>query len=292
MRDRYKVGYDVLRKQRFDKLKELKFISADMDYPVFQKEFDGKRPSWETLTQKQQEQWITDMATYAAMIEIVDSGIGKLVDAIKQKGMMDNTVFIFLSDNGATKEGGYLGQLMADLSNTPYRSYKSQCYQGGTSTPFILFYGNAAKNKMKGQICRQPSHIIDVLPTCMDIASASYPAKFKENLPGRSLLPSINGGKIKGRDLFFEHQSSCAIISDHWKLVRGSRNEPWELIDLSTDPFETKDLSAQYPKLVKKLEIKWNKWAERSNVFPLENKPWSERIRYYIERNPEQNGKE
>lgn len=70
------------------------------------------------------------------------------------------------------------------------------------------------------------------------------------------------------------------------------KNEPWELIELSTDPFETKDLSAQYPKLVKKLEIKWNKWAERSNVFPLENKPWSERIRYYIERNPEQNGKE
>ena len=98
--------------------------------------------------------------------------------------------------------------------------------------------------------------------------------------------------KNTGRDLFFEHQSYCAIISDHWKLVRGSRNEPWELIELSTDPFETKDLSAQYPKLVKKLEIKWNKWAERSNVFPLENKPWSERIRYYIERNPEQNGKE
>ena len=98
--------------------------------------------------------------------------------------------------------------------------------------------------------------------------------------------------KNTGRDLFFEHQSSCAIISYHWKLLRGSRNEPWELIELSTDPFETKDLSAQYPKLVKKLEIKWNKWAERSNVFPLENKRWSERIRYYIERNPEQNGKE
>ena len=138
-RDRYKVGYDMLRKQRFDRLKELKFISDEMDYPVYQKEFDGKRPSWETLTPKQQEQWITDMATYAAMIEIVDSGIGELVETIKEKGMLDNTVFIFLSDNGATKEGGYLGQLMADLSNTPYRSYKSQCFQGGTSTPFILW---------------------------------------------------------------------------------------------------------------------------------------------------------
>ena len=129
----------MLRKQRFDRLKELKFISDEMDYPVYQKEFDGKRPSWETLTPKQQEQWITDMATYAAMIEIVDSGIGELVETIKEKGMLDNTVFIFLSDNGATKEVGYLVQLMADLSNTPYRSYKSQCFQGGTSTPFILW---------------------------------------------------------------------------------------------------------------------------------------------------------
>lgn len=270
----------------------MKIVPEDMEYPVFQKEFDGKRPSWETLTPKQQQQWITDMATYAAMIEIVNDGIGELVEAIRQKGMLDNTVFLFLSDNGATKEGGYLGQLMADLSNTPYRSYKSQCFQGGASAPFILSYGDAAKNKMKGQICRQSAHIIDVLPTCMDIAKAHYPTAYKKNLPGTSLLPSINGEKIKSRELFFEHQSSCAIISGNWKLVRGSRNEPWELIDLSKDPFETTDLSAQYPKEAKKLEAKWNKWAESSDVFPLENKRWTERINYYIERNPDQSGKE
>ena len=74
----------MVRKQRFDRLKELKFISDEMDYPVYQKEFGGKRPSWETLTPKQQEQWITYMATYAAMIEIVDSGIGELVETIKE----------------------------------------------------------------------------------------------------------------------------------------------------------------------------------------------------------------
>jgi hypothetical protein len=126
--------------------------------------------------------------------------------------------------------------------------------------------------------------------TCMDIATATYPSEFKENLPGKSLLPPIHGKKIKPRELYFEHQSSCAIISNHWKLVRGSRNEPWELIDLSADPFETKDLSAQYPKLVKKLEAKWNKWAKQCNVFPLENKPWTERINYYLKQNPDQSG--
>ena len=280
-RERYKVGYDVLREQRFARLKEMGFIPEGMKLPVYQKEFEGKRPAWEALTAKQQEQWVTDMATYAAMAEIVDDGIGQLVETVKQKGMLDNTVFIFLSDNGATREGGYLGQLMADLSNTPYRDYKSRCLQGGISSPFILTYGNVAQNKSKGEICRQPAHIIDVLPTCMDIASAHYPRQFKENLPGMTLLPAIGGGKIKSRELFFEHQGSCAIISGHWKLVRAGRNDAWELIDLSADPFETKDLSGQYPKLARKLETRWNKWAEKYNVFPLEDKTWKVRIQYY-----------
>lgn len=280
-KERYKVGYDVLRKQRFARLKEMGFIPESMELPVYQKEFGGKRPAWEALTQQQQERWITYMATYAAMIEIVDDGIGQLVETVKQKGMLDNTIFIFLSDNGATKEGGYLGQLMADLSNTPYREYKSRCFQGGTSTPFILTYGNPEKNKNKGGICRQPAHIIDVLPTCMDITSAHYPKQFKKNLPGISLLPAIAGKKTKSRELFFEHQASCAIISDHWKLVRAGRHDTWELINLSTDPFEMKDLSGQYPSLVRKLEGKWNKWAEQNHVFPFEDKSWKVRINYY-----------
>lgn len=280
-KERYKVGYDVLRKQRFDRLKEMGFIPEDMELPVYQREFEGKRPAWEALTRQQQERWITDMATYAAMIEIVDDGIGQLVETVEQKGMLDNTVFLFLSDNGATDEGGYLGQLMADLSNTPYRNYKSRCFQGGTSTPFILAYGNIEKNKSKGVICRQPAHIIDILPTCMDIASARYPQQFKEHLPGISLLPAVAGKKVKNRELFFEHQASCAIISDSWKLVRAGRHDAWELIDLSTDPFETKDLSAQYPALVRKLQGRWNKWAEQNRVFPLEDKKWKERIKYY-----------
>lgn len=280
-KERYKVGYDVLRKQRFERLKEMGFIPEGMELPVYQREFEGKRPAWEALMQQQQDRWITDMATYAAMVEIVDDGIGQLVETVEQKGMLDNTVFLFLSDNGATDEGGYLGQLMADLSNTPYRNYKSRCFQGGTSTPFILAYGNIEKNKSKGGICRQPAHIIDVLPTCMDIASARYPKQIKKHLPGISLLPAIAGKKVKNRELFFEHQGSCAIISDSWKLVRAGRHDAWELIDLSTDPFETKDLSAQYPALVRKLQGRWNKWAEQSHVFPLEDKKWKERIKYY-----------
>lgn len=290
--DRYKVGFDVLRHQRFEKQKQLGLVPDTMQLPMFSQEFSGKRPTWEDLTSQQQEKWIRDMATYAAMIEIMDEGIGLLVDAFRQKGMLDNTVFLFLSDNGATREGGYLNQLRADLSNTPYRSYKQWCFQGGTSTPFIVTYGDPAKNRDKGGICRQPAHIIDLLPTCMDLAHAHWPSAFGHaDLPGVSLLPAVAGKAVNPRTLYFEHQSSCAIIDGNWKLVRADQNQQWELINLAEDPFETRDLSSQYPDKMEELEAKWVDWANHHQVFPLENKPWGDRINFYKTKNADQSGK-
>lgn len=293
-KERYRAGYDVLRQQRFERQKAMGIVPPDMPMPVYDKEFGGKRPAWEDLTEEQRRKWIQDMATYAAMIEIMDDGIGQIVDAFRKKGQLKNTVFMFLSDNGATLEGGYLGQLMADLSNTPYRSYKQWCYQGGTSTPFIMAWGDTDKNTVKNGFCKQTAHIIDLLPTCMDLASAVYPSGQFEHacLPGISLLPALKKKKLKKRTLFFEHQSSCAIISDNWKLVRNNRHSPWELINLDTDPFELKDLSGQYPEKVKSLEHEWNLWAENHKVFPLEDKPWHERIDFYKKQNGDQSGKE
>ena len=280
--DRYKVGYDVLRKQRFEKQKQLGLVPDTMELPIFHKEFGGKRPAWEELTPAQQAQWTKDMATYAAMIEIMDEGIGQLVDEIKKKDMYENTVFIFLSDNGATNEGGFIGQLMSDLSNTPYRSYKKWVFQGGTSTPFILTFGDKKKNQMKGKVCHQPAHIIDILPTCMALGHTDY--------PGTNLLPATTEKPLTDRTLFFEHQSSCAIIKGSWKLVRADRNSQWELIDLSTDPFETHDLSSKYPEKVEEMEAQWIDWANTHKVFPLENKTWTERINFYQQKNPYQKG--
>lgn len=292
-RERYKVGYDVLREERFNRQKELGLVDKNRELPLYQREFGGKRPAWNELAPKQQEQWITDMATYAAMIEIMDDGIGRLIEAVKEKGMYENTVFLFMSDNGATNEGGYLGQLMADLSNTPYRSYKQWCFQGGTSAPLIVKCGNSVKVKDEGAINREPCHIIDLFPTCLDMASAKYPSSFNERkvkLSGTSLLPALVSKKLRPRDLFFEHQTSCAIISDGWKLVRNNGKSPWELINLSEDPFEEKDLSEQYPEKVKTLEKKWNEWAAQQHVFPFEYRGWNERINYYKLQNPDQSG--
>ena len=104
--DRYREGYDVLRRRRFEKQKQLGIVADTMSLPVYDREFKGHHPAWEELTPQQQEKWTKDMATYAAMVEIMDEGIGQLVEAIDKKGMLDNTVFLFMSDNGATSEGG------------------------------------------------------------------------------------------------------------------------------------------------------------------------------------------
>lgn len=295
-RQRYKVGYDVLRQQRFDRQKKMGLMNTGDTLPIHQKEFEGGRPAWTSLTPEQQEAWITEMATYAAMIEIMDDGIGKVIAATKEKGLYENTVFLFLSDNGSTNEGGFIAQLLADLNNTPYRSYKQWCFQGGTSTPFIVMYGDPQKNVLKGKFNREFSHIIDVMPTCLDMASVEYPGQFNDKklstTEGRSLIPAVQNKTLEPRDLFFEHQTSCAIISDGWKLVRNSGKQSWELIDLMNDPFEENDQAALYPEKVKVLESKWNRWAEEKHVFPFEYRPWGERINYYKSLHPDQSGKD
>lgn len=283
--DRYKAGFDVLRRQRFEKQKQLVLVPDTMQLPLFDKEFNGKHPKWEDLTDNQRQKWTKDMATYAAMIEIMDEGVGKVVDAVKKKGMLDNTVFIFLSDNGATSEGGYINQLRADLSNTPYRSYKRWCYQGGTSTPFIFSYGNKKMQKGKGSICNQPAHIIDIMPTCLALAGDTANPR-----PGTSLLPALYGDSLQPRTLYFEHQTSCAIIDGNWKLVKENRDTPWELYNLTTDPYETDDLARRRPEIVEQLEAKWVEWGNTHKVFPLETKPWGDRIKFYIDKNPDQRG--
>ena len=295
-REKYKAGYDVLRKQRFERIRRNGLIDIERELPVFEKEFGGKRPAWNSLTPQQQERWITEMATYAAMIEIMDDGIGEVIKATKEKGIFDNTVFLFLSDNGATNEGDMITQLRADLSNTPFRSYKQWCFQGGTSAPLIIMYGGGQPDGKKGAVRHEFTHIIDLFPTCLDMASIEYPREFRNHAidapGGRTILPALKGKKLSKRDLFFEHQTSCGIISGDWKLVRANGKQPWELFNLLQDPFEQNDLSARYPDRVKTLEKKWNQWAEKQQVFPFEYRPWTKRINYYKSLYPDQSGKD
>ncbi|MFI3303242.1 MAG: arylsulfatase [Rikenellaceae bacterium] len=288
--ERYEVGYDVLKAERFRRQQEIGIVPSADELPLHNKEFkDSERPSWESLTEKQQQEWIKDVSTFAAMVEIIDDGIGELIEATKRKGIYDNTIFIFLSDNGATSEGGQIAQLTADLCNTPYRSYKRWCFLGGVSSPLIIHYPKAFGEEC-GEIRTTPAHIIDIMPTCLDLAGVNYPTSFagkKISAPdGVSIVKLVEGGKISKRDLFFEHQTSCSIISDGWKMTRENYKSEWELFDLATDPFETTDLAKLMPKKAAQLEAKWNAWGKKNNVFPLETRVWTDRINYYKSQYP------
>ncbi len=282
---RYEVGYDVLKQQRFERQQQMGIVPQCDEMPLHSAEYPkGERPSWESLTEKEKNLWIKDISTFAAMVEIVDDGIGELVEATKRKGIYENTIFIFLSDNGATSEGGRYAQYTADLANTPYRNYKRWCFYGGISSPLII-HSPKLLGEYSGELRTTPAHIIDLLPTCIDFAGVDYPKSFngaKISKPdGVSIVPLVEGRSIKSRDLYFEHQTSASIISDGWKLSRLSVNSEWELFNLEQDPFETTDLSLSEPKMKAKMEAKWTAWAEKNDVFPLETRVWTERINYY-----------
>lgn len=290
----YSEGYDTLRQKRFEKQKQIGLFPYDTELPVYDYEFGGERPAWNDLTEKQKQQWVNDMATYAAMIEIMDDGVGKIIDALRNKGMLDNTVFFFLSDNGSTSETGLIKQLMADLSNTPYRSYKQWCLNGGIFSPMIAAFGDPDKNLdgQQGKWSAQRAHITDIMPTCMELAGINYPEQSDYSvLPGLSLANAIADVDAETpRTMYYEHQTSCAIIDGDLKLVRYDEASPWLLFDLSTDPFEQNDLQNKYPSKAEYLEQKWNKWAKSHKVLPLFNLPWGERIKYYTDKNPDQSG--
>ncbi len=288
-RERYQVGYDVLRKSRYARMIETGILETGADQSI---QHEGI-PAWQSLTEKQQQSWITEMATYAAMIEIVDDGIGEVVDALKRKGMYKNTVFLFLSDNGATQEGGLISRLGAHLSNTPYAGFKTKTFNGGISSPLIIHYPERFK-QYSGAMRHGTAHITDILPTCLEIAGLQYPESFKNKpLPspdGVSLVPAISGETQPPRDLFFEHQGSCAIISKNWKLVRDRSEHPWSLIDLKNDPFEQNDIAKDHPEMVQQLEAKWLQWAGENDVLPLGSPKWSTRVNKYKELFPDQDG--
>ncbi|MCF7567048.1 arylsulfatase [Sabulilitoribacter arenilitoris] len=292
--DRYKVGYDVLRKARYKRMKEEGIITDSLELPVHQKEYNFERPDWKTLEDKKKAEWVKEMATYAAMVEIVDDGIGLIIDALKKKGIYDNTTILFLSDNGATMEGGEISKLAADLSNTPYRSYKSYVFNGGISSPFIIHNPKKYSNQ-KGMIKRELIHITDILPTCLSLANIEYPLTFNGSSiappDGISITPAMENIPLKERDLFFEHEVKSAIISNNWKLVRNTSPNSWELINLLQDPFELKDLSLLYPDKVEKLKKKWMFWANKNNVLPVQpHFGWDKRINFFKKRNPDQDG--
>ncbi|WP_254560217.1 arylsulfatase [Dyadobacter diqingensis] len=280
---KYLKGWDALRDQRFKKQKEIGIVNDN--WPLSQR-FE-QAPDWNKLTASEKDFWDTRMAIYAAMIDRMDHGIGEILAKLKEIKKDKNTVILFVSDNGGsgdtvkdwdyvTQKNGTPGSVNSidsyyppwgNVSNTPFRLFKKNTHEGGIATPFIAWYPEKIK---AGITSDHVGHLIDIMPTCLDLAGITYPVRFKTEiltpLEGKSLVNVFKNRAESNRGpLFWEHEGSRAIRNGDWKLV-AEINQPWELYNLKTDRAETKNLAATYPDKVKVLAEEYQKWAEKVGV--------------------------
>jgi arylsulfatase len=282
-RGKYKIGWDRLREQRHAKQRELGVV--DKAWAL------SPRPpaveAWEHLTPAEQDRFDHIMAIYAAVVTHMDRSVGRFVDALRERKLLDNTLILFLSDNGANAESGpngrlegkepgatqsvvFEGQSWATLSNTPLRRYKHFNHEGGIATPLIVHWPQRITTP--GELRKQPGHVVDIMATCVDVAGASYPTEFQgqpiQPMEGKSLMPALDDKPIQRDAIYWEHEGNAAIRVGDWKLVRLGRGGPWELYDLKTDRTELRDLAGIKPELARKLAAKCDDWARRAHVKP------------------------
>jgi len=283
-RGKYLAGWDRLREQRYAKQKQLGII--DPKWPLAER--PPEVPSWDSRTPAQQQRFDQMMAVYAAMIERIDISMGTLVAGLKERGELDNTLILFLHDNGGNAEGGpggvtkgegpiggpqsnvLLGMNWATLCNTPFRRYKHFTHEGGISTPLIAHWPVGIPADRNGSLEKQPGHLVDIMSTCVDLAGAKYPTEYKGNhieaMEGVSLRPAFSGQPLgRTQPIFWEHEGNKAVREGQWKLVMRAK-EPWQLYDLEADRTEQHDLSKENSQIASRLEAAWNAWAERTYV--------------------------
>jgi len=292
--DTYRGGWGKLREDRYRRQVEAGlFDRATHPLP----ELTGDVPEWDTLSPAERDREAARMSVHAAMVDRVDQGVGEIVRALKEAGRFDDTVFLVLADNGAsperyvdpgfdrpaqTRDGrriryrgdfrpgaedtwGYLGPAWASAANTPLRYWKKEAFEGGCRTPLVVHWpsGLAA---LPGSFTEELGHVIDVTPTCLDLAGVTYPSRRGgrelKPLEGRSLAPVFRGEAREAAPLFFEHEGGRAVIADGWKLVALAKGD-WELYRIATDATETRNLAAAEPDRVKELAETWRGWAER-----------------------------
>jgi arylsulfatase A-like enzyme len=283
-RGKFREGWDVLRERRYRRQIEMGLI--DKAWPLSPRPVPVR--AWDVLSDPEKDRFDLIMAIYAAVMERMDRSVGRLVEALDRRGALDNTLLVFLSDNGGNAESGpngktagpsepgsadsdvFCGQSWATLMNTPFRRYKHYNHEGGIATPLVVHW--PARIRTPGEFRRQPGHIVDLMATCVDVAGAAYPAEFngKPILPmeGRSLVPAFDDKPIARDALFWEHEGNAAVRAGDWKLVRLGRGGAWELYDLKTDRTELTDLAAKEPARARDLAAAWDAWAARAHVTP------------------------
>ncbi|MEO3403102.1 arylsulfatase [Mucilaginibacter sp. CAU 1740] len=306
-KDTYKAGWQAIREARYKKMVRLGLIDptktklsdrwkGDLDW--------DKNPAkeWDAMA----------MAVHAAMIDRMDQGIGRIINALKQTGQLDNTLIVFLSDNGASAENcaaygpGFdrpnetrdgrkviyatekqampgpettyssIGQRWANVANTPYEYWKAESYEGGVHTPMIAYWPKGI-SAPKGGFNSHMGHVMDFMSTFVELSGAKYPTTYKghtiQPTTGISLVPTFSGKQTGGHeDLFNEHFGARYARLGNWKLVSLSNDTTWHLFDMANDKTETTDLKTKYPAKVHQLDSLWHIWADTHKVFPKPGK--------------------
>lgn len=280
-------GWGALRTERFRKMTEIGIIETQENLPP------AHSRDWDSLSESKKEEMDLRMSIYAAQVEQMDDNIGRLMAYLKAEKLIDNTIIIFINDNGACAEGGEFGggpveqletksgyflsygQSWANASNTPLKSYKHWVYEGGISSPCIVYWPNGISNERRGSIIKQFSFLPDIMATCVDLAHTKYPEYYKGNrihpLQGVSFIPLLKGcdKPIHTKPIFWEHEGNKAIRLGDYKLVMtwtDDKLEKWELYNINKDRSESHDLSAQMPDRVNNMRTMWYDWAKSSKV--------------------------
>lgn len=311
---RYDDGYEPIRAGRFERATQLGLIDPRWELAPQAGDWTAVQlPAWEARC----------MEVYAAMIDRMDQNIGRLCATLKQTGQFENTLLLFLQDNGGCQEtvgrqgdwkrpveptlppiardvirldvipkqnragvptlqGPHImpgpedtyiayGLNWANVSNTPFREYKHFVHEGGISTPLIAHWPQGIQRR--GELERQPGHLIDIMATCVELADVFYPLPVGDEsiqpLEGVSLVPAFTGQRLaRENPIFWEHEGNRAIRAGQWKLV-AKENQPWELYDMTADRTEMHDLASAHVEQVRDLAAQWDVWAKRANVLPL-----------------------
>lgn len=299
----YRAGWEAIREARYHRMVAMGLIdSAKAPLP----------PRWHPKLQwKDNPDSLWDaraMAVHAAMVDCMDQGIGRIIKALKQTGELDNTLIVFLSDNGAspeicakfgpgfdrpseTRDGrkivyatqkqalpgpettySSIGPRWANVSNTPYRYWKAESYEGGIHTPMIVFWPDGLKGK-KGSFNDHWGQVMDFMPTFLELAHGQYPKELNGHqitpVEGVSFAAELKGEKgPQHTALFNEHFGSGYVREGGWKLVRRSHDTTWHLYHINDDETELNDLAAKYPQKVQQMDSLWLQWAKQNKVFP------------------------
>ena len=281
----YDVGYEAIAKARYERQLELGIVNADTHARS-----EPMHRSWDELSAEEQVDQARSMAVYSAMIDSIDQNLGRVLAHLEETGEANNTLIMFLADNGASAEivevgEGEIGAVdrwasvgghWANVSNVPFKSYKNSTFEGGVETPFIVNWPGTIPPT--STVNETSAHLVDIMATLVDITGATYPESMRGEtvgaMDGMSLLPAFQGGTIeRDKPVFFQWAQSKGVIDGHWKLVIHEvrprdvesglwdfSTSEWELYDLSKDRTEINNLVESNPGKFAELRDKYEAW--------------------------------